>query len=742
MKISRKLHGSFVGTVTVVIMLVASALSAGAKVGDDSTLEMLRAQVKYATSATDSIKALYNLYDALSDKMGTLPDKQRKEERIESLRKMLSTSLNSGKYGVALDAIRNLSAIYKDDNEKQHELYKITQRLPVSAEQRETLLFIRLTRNSSGASRLTLKAPQERAENLKVAVKDYQSLLDNGEDDYLKKIESLFNLVVYGSTMIQSKEINDYLHQLDSLITLTHSPDASLANAYYTQAAQIYTQLGESEKAITADRHLLDIIERLDERTDEIGREYKDYDGFRFVVYRRMLSNFQALSPEEVDELYSKIQALINKPTNEPYWTHAVDYVEAMYAMAKKDYPRATNNFRKVLDADSSYAVRPSLIMKYLKAAERTNSTQDIIRAQKYYIDILKDQSKMAIDNEYSRLAMKFNIDAIKQENQQKLDNMNRKMDAEAAQNALENHRLTVIIMAVIGLALFVILLLVTINFRRQRRLNKEMRKVNDRLTKERDAMHQTQEELTVARDRARDADRQKTEFIHSISHEVSEPLKAIVGYSQLIIDSIEGPRRQYLNRFIDIIEANTQILQRLVNDVLNAAELENSQTTVTIQNVSVESTLSLLADIYRPRLPEGLSLVVEPVDIISDNINDSGTIDSDPQRLEQIINNVLNNAVKFTEKGQITIESTIDRPAEKLTVSISDSGPGIPEGMEEKCFDRFEKLGRYTTGTGLGLHVSRLLARLLGGDIVVDKHYKNGARFIITLPIRHKKQK
>lgn len=705
---------------------------------DKNTLEQLNAELSKATNPNDSIRLLYNIFDVMSDDI----EKKHESNRIATLEQLLATARNANNTAVTLDVVRNLSNLYKADKKKQSFLLDITRRLPESEEQRETLAFIRLTRNAWGASALVDRPVEERTENMRLALQDHQHSLDGGEDDIYTQFEDLLNLVFYGASMLQPEQINGYLHNLDSLVLLTRSSDASLANLYYTQAAQLYSQIGEHEKAVDSDRLLLDIIGQLEEKSRSMGRKYKNYDSFKFIVYRRMLSNYPALSDAEIDDLYKKTISFANARKNGQLPQYQIDYTDAMYAMAKKQYPKAIELFGRMFKSFPNFKQRPAMVLQYLKAAEAVGNQSALIEAQKLYIDILKGQAKVALDNEYGRLAINFNLDAIKLKNRQ-LEDRNKILRAEAShQAAIETHRWTVFLMSTIGGALAIILIIVVISFRRQRKLNLELKKVNERLRKERDAMHQTQTELTAARDRARAADRQKTEFIHSISHEVSEPVKAIVGYTQLIVDSIEGPRREYLNRFIDIIEANTLILQRLVNDVLDAAELENSRTTISIQNVSIESTLSLLADIYTPRLPENLRLVIEPVNIISNNPNDSGTIDTDPQRLEQILNNILNNAVKFTEKGAITVQSTIDRPNNLLTISVSDTGPGIPAGKEEKCFERFEKLGRYTQGTGLGLHVSRLLARMLGGDIVVDKDYRAGARFILTIPTRLSKKK
>lgn len=135
------------------------------------------------------------------------------------------------------------------------------------------------------------------------------------------------------------------------------------------------------------------------------------------------------------------------------------------------------------------------------------------------------------------------------------------------------------------------------------------------------------------------------------------------------------------------------------------------------------------------------------------DNVFDSSTMDSpvkliynpgnepdhavnvDPQRLCQVLINLLKNAQKFTEKGRITIDRSYDPILERLTISVSDTGIGIPASQAEKIFDRFHKIDNSAPGCGLGLYICRLIVQLMGGEIKLDTGYRGGSRFVFTIP-------
>ncbi|MBO4673152.1 MAG: HAMP domain-containing histidine kinase [Bacteroidaceae bacterium] len=230
---------------------------------------------------------------------------------------------------------------------------------------------------------------------------------------------------------------------------------------------------------------------------------------------------------------------------------------------------------------------------------------------------------------------------------------------------------------------------------------------------------------LQKALDQAAIADRVKTVFIQNMRHEIRTPLNAIMGFAQLMSNDLSDEERSLYNGYIQ--ESNNQLLSTL-DDIIDVSNMEvgtfNFQfTEIDIDklcNEKMEETRELLSSgvefIYQP-LPAGLKLF------------------SDYRRIGQVLHNLLSNACKNTSSGEITLSATHLRLNDSIQFVVTDTGIGIPPDKTDVIFEHFEKLDHYSPGLGLGLYVCRLIARALGGDIHLDTHYTNGARFVFTVP-------
>lgn len=205
---------------------------------------------------------------------------------------------------------------------------------------------------------------------------------------------------------------------------------------------------------------------------------------------------------------------------------------------------------------------------------------------------------KSKSDEQFRELEIVYDIDRLKSRQAQ--------LELEKSETYIESQRVRIVItvIAIVVLAVFLFILLYM--YRHTRALSRNLADANRLLRDERDNLKKTRDDLIAARDRAHSADRQKTEFINNMSHEVREPLNAIVSFSQLIIDSIDDSKRKYFERYAKIIELNADLLRTLVNDVLDVAAIENSTMHINPDNVSVMSVCNIAADGIRPRLKPG----------------------------------------------------------------------------------------------------------------------------------------
>ena len=175
----------------------------------------------------------------------------------------------------------------------------------------------------------------------------------------------------------------------------------------------------------------------------------------------------------------------------------------------------------------------------------------------------------------------------------------------------------------------------------------------------------------------------------------------------------------------------NTELIQTLINDVLDLSEADNSRLSINRRPVRIEDSCHTALECVRRKVNPAVTLSFDQGNCPADLI-----VDTDPRRVEQVIVNLLQNAIKFTAHGSVTLSTYIDDDSSTLSIAVTDTGTGVPDGMEEKIFERYEKANPSTQGWGLGLSISRQVARLLGGDVRLDTTYTRGARFIFTIPL------
>lgn len=217
-----------------------------------------------------------------------------------------------------------------------------------------------------------------------------------------------------------------------------------------------------------------------------------------------------------------------------------------------------------------------------------------------------------------------------------------------------------------------------------------------------------------------------KSAFLANMSHEIRTPLNAIVGFSDVLASG--GTSVDEQQGYVDIIKTNSDLLLRLINDILDVSRLEADRVTFTIEKCDVVPLCQqVLASVSQARKSENKYIFecdCESVDLRTDI-----------QRLQQVIINLLSNADKFTRNGKITLKLEVDDEKRVATFSVSDTGTGIPLEKQKLVFERFEKLNEYVQGTGLGLSICKLTVEKWGGEIWVDPGYTDGARFVFTHP-------
>jgi PAS domain S-box-containing protein len=234
------------------------------------------------------------------------------------------------------------------------------------------------------------------------------------------------------------------------------------------------------------------------------------------------------------------------------------------------------------------------------------------------------------------------------------------------------------------------------------------------------------------ARAEAEAANQAKSDFLAIMSHELRTPLTAVVGYTELLADEVVGPVNETQRDHLSRVRASSEHLLMLIEDILSFARIEAGREQVRIEEFGLAALLEQASVIVRPLAEKkGLGFKLH-------GHHSRAVMRSDPQKVRQIIINLLANAVKFTAGGTVMLEATV--VDDRVSFCVSDTGPGIAREHLERVFDMFwqvdQRITRKAGGTGLGLSVARQLARLLGGDVSVRSTMGEGSVFTVNLPL------
>lgn len=680
-------------------LLVAAHTSEIRADNNAAKTDSIRAELAHATSAADSIRMLYDIYDL-----------DLRNQQTATARSIYDVARRNGMTEVQLDILRQMAGTHVENDTALATIEREIHTLPAGLRRDEALTFTHILQAVCHAQKPSNEDRRAMiSEPLKLYMEDTRH-----PDSLLQRIERLSIISIYlrrnSSPGFMGKLMGDLEDIVDSL-----PPDLyAVRNLFYNRSAQTYTAAGNCQAAVSADKKLLSIMDDLKDSYTAQGRKFRNYDTNRYISYRRMLANYPALSEREVELFARRIDELTARNidvANDRASNHLADiYI----SMARKNYGEALRLVRPAI-SDSTLRYRsqmPRLLDIAIEASRATGDEATLLKALTRQNAILRQQiSDNASVDEFELM---HQITKLKDANLQMRDKSHR------------DNLIRAICAVVLALILAAVIFLL---YRRARRLADTLTVRNKELRSERDHLEAMTAELRQARDDARAAARVKTDFIHNMSHEVREPLQAIAGYSQLIVDYITDDNRPYLQNFANIVTINCDLLLTLVNDVLELAEGDHGKLSVELRPANVESMCQVSVESQQRYVQPGVTMSYNPGKTPDLNIN------TDRRRVEQVLVNLLRNAAKFTPSGSIVLSCSTDADLSHITFAVTDTGIGIPADKHEKIFERFEQLNTSTQGTGLGLNICRLVARLLHGEVWVDPSYTDGARFLFRIP-------
>ncbi len=296
------------------------------------------------------------------------------------------------------------------------------------------------------------------------------------------------------------------------------------------------------------------------------------------------------------------------------------------------------------------------------------------------------------------------------------------------------SHRLRLRLL--IGHGILWLMGLVGIAFGMQRlmRSDQERNRAEEELKKYAEQLEAQAGELAQAKETAESTDRLKSTFLASMSHELRTPLNSIIGFTGVILQGMAGDVNEEQRKQLIMVENSASHLLSLINDVLDISKVEAGKVELSLEEFRLDDIAGEVVETLSPAANEkGLELVTE--------VPGGVMLFSDRRRMKQALMNLVGNAVKFTDQGNVTIAARVPGD-ENLEIRVTDTGIGINKEHMDKLFQPFPQidvsLNKRHEGTGLGLHLTKKLVNLLGGDISAKSEYGRGSEFTFTMPLKY----
>ncbi|WP_294477807.1 sensor histidine kinase KdpD [uncultured Bacteroides sp.] len=458
--------------------------------------------------------------------------------------------------------------------------------------------------------------------------------------------------------------------------------------------------LGEKQKALSSFQHLDSIANSFikENNIDKYGRRIVVIKGMALEVYSDLYK-----SPED-----TLIMKKYLDETESWFWKVPNMPVSYLYN-SRINYARITNNLPQLVayqDSLAQYNIKTGNMVELLDVYG--NMSENLYAVHRYkdaylvlrkYVSLNDSVYKTNFQKQLNEMSTRYNVNKLELEAQKA------RMDARNTQYYYACALITILAIA----------LLISIRFY----LHKL--KSNRLLTKQ-------AQELVLANEKVQKAQLVKTAFIQNMNHEIRTPLNAIVGFSECLAQIPMEP--EDIQEMSATIKKNSDQLLKIISDTISIANIDSEDSILNCQPVSINGFCSELIIEMQKYAQPGVNLYYTPGET-------DYSLNTDKNTVSQILNNLLHNALKFTQSGEVEVSYEVDSSGNELRMYVRDTGPGVSSELKEAIFERFYKIDTFMQGAGLGLSLCRILAERLGARVYLDDSYHEGCLFVFAHPIR-----
>ena len=445
------------------------------------------------------------------------------------------------------------------------------------------------------------------------------------------------------------------------------------------------------------------------------------------IIYPRMAFLKCFNEPDEALEWNRKFAEIYEDRTNDRQIYLTILGIVSFTREDKKSFDKAYHEFLKLFHEDNPNLTYGTRTFKALNLAMNSHYQEAIAALEECKPSELNKLEKLDVKKHIYLMAgdMRAALNTT-QEKAEIVDSLNsnlifdniNEINAEA-NNYLAKRKTSKLLermaIAIIFLSFAIIALLAITLVRRQKR-RKELLERN--------------EQLKTALEMAEESDRMKTEFVRQVSHEIRTPLNAINGFNEVLNQSgitlSDEERQDLVNRIND----NSKAITKIIDELLHLSEQESAEYYNKNDDMLCNKVLSELIYSYREKVNSNVELRY------TTSLLNRFTIHTNEAAVTEVVDHLLQNAIKFTSHGFIELHSRLSDDEKMVEISVTDTGSGIDTDKRKNIFDQFFKIDHFTQGIGLGLTVSKKIAQKLDGDLLLDESYTEGSRFLLMLPI------